>query len=93
MSFETPDGNPIVDAGNEPITLAEKVPLQTARGQRRDRATLEGLRLFFALGLAVVALLSGARDQLLKLDIVPGLIAVFLVGFGADSIKNLFTRR
>jgi len=93
VSFETPDGNPIVDANREPITLTDKVPLQTARGQRRDRATLEGLRMLFALGLAVVALLSGARDQLLKLDIVPGLIAVFLVGFGADSIKNLFTRR
>jgi hypothetical protein len=33
-----------------------------------------------------------AREQITKLDIVPGLIAVFLLGFGADSIKNLLAR-
>jgi hypothetical protein len=43
--------------------------------------------------VALVALVAGARDQLLKLDILPGLVAVFLLGFGADSIKNLLTQK
>jgi hypothetical protein len=37
-------------------------------------------------------MVSEAREQLLKLDILPGLIAVFLIGFGADTIKNLPTK-
>jgi len=37
---------------------------------------------------AVVALVSGARDQLLKLGVLPGLIAVFSTGFAADTIRT-----
>ena len=34
----------------------------------------------------------GAREQLMKLDLFPGFVAVFLLGFGADTVKNLITR-
>jgi hypothetical protein len=33
-------------------------------------------------------LIAGAKEQLLKLDLLPALVAVFMVGFGADQIKN-----
>jgi hypothetical protein len=50
------------------------------------------IKLVAALLIAVFALVAGAREQLLKLDILPGLIAVFMVGFSADTIKNLLTK-
>ncbi len=53
----------------------------------------EWLRLGLALGIATVGLMAGAREQILKLDVFPALIAVFLLGFGSDRIKNLFTQR
>jgi hypothetical protein len=37
--------------------------------------------------------MAGAREQLLKLDVISGLTAVFLLGFGADTVKNIITRR
>ena len=46
-----------------------------------------------AVGVASLGLLVGAKEQLMKLDPLPGLVAVFLLGFGADTIKNLVTRR
>ena len=53
----------------------------------------ELFRLVLALGFAVLGLVAGAKDQILKLDVVPALIAVFLLGFGADQIKNLLTQQ
>jgi len=32
-------------------------------------------------------------DELAKLDVLPGLSAVFLLGFGADTIKNVFVQK
>jgi hypothetical protein len=46
--------------------------------------------LFFS---ALLALVGGAREQLAKMDVVPGLIGVFVLGFTADQIKNLLTQR
>ncbi len=53
----------------------------------------ELFRLVLALGLAVLGLVAGAKDQILKLDVVPALIAVFLLGIGADQIKNLISQQ
>jgi hypothetical protein len=53
----------------------------------------ELFRLLLALGLAVLGLVAGAKDQILKLDVVPALIAIFLLGVGADQIKNLLTQQ
>lgn len=52
-----------------------------------------GLRFAIAFFLALVGLVGGARDQLAKLDVLPALIAVFLLGFGADAIKNVLTQK
>ena len=56
-----------------------------------DRNLAEGVRLAIALVIALIGLLAGAREQLTKLDLIPAAIAVFLLGFGADTIKNLLT--
>lgn len=52
----------------------------------------EGLRFLIAFFIALIGLVAGAQDQLAKLDILPAIIAVFLLGFGADSIKNLLAQ-
>jgi hypothetical protein len=58
-----------------------------------DRTWTELARVGIALTLALLALLAGARQQLIQLDFVPGLIAVFLLGFGADQFKNLLSAK
>jgi PKD domain len=57
-----------------------------------ERAKIELVKLAIALVAAAIGLIAGARDQLIKLDAVPGLIAVFAAGFGADTIKNLIKK-
>ena len=54
---------------------------------------LELLWLSLAMLLALIGMIAGAKEQILKLDVVPAMIAVFLVGCGADQVKNLLTRR
>jgi hypothetical protein len=54
---------------------------------------LELLWLVLALFLALIGMIAGAKEQILKLDVVPAMIAIFLVGFGADQIKTLLTKR
>jgi hypothetical protein len=58
----------------------------------RDRASLELIKLGATLSIAVFGLVAGAQEQLDKLDVIPGLVAIFLLGFGADTIKNLLTQ-
>ncbi|HEV8493704.1 MAG TPA: hypothetical protein VGR76_15615, partial [Candidatus Angelobacter sp.] len=61
---------------------------RTGAGRMLDR-----LRLLLALVIALIGLLAGAKEQLLKLDVLPALVAIFLLGFGADQVKNLFTQK
>ena len=63
------------------------------KGRRRSGKTLDYVRLAMALVIALFGLIAGAKDQLLKLDLLPALLAVFMVGFGADQIKNLLTQK
>lgn len=62
-------------------------------GSRRrpfgERTKIELSRLVIVLLITVAGLLVGARDELAKLDLIPGLIAVFMLGFTADQIKNI----
>jgi hypothetical protein len=54
---------------------------------------VELLRLSIALFIAILGLLSGANEQVAKLDLIPALIAVFMIGFTADQIKNIFAAK
>jgi len=94
-TFLDGNGDVLVDpATNEPLTLEKPVTVFPNRPQPwfGDRARTELVKLVAALFIAVFALVSGAREQLMKLDILPGIIAVFTIGFGADTIKNLLTK-
>ncbi|HXI53489.1 MAG TPA: PKD domain-containing protein, partial [Candidatus Saccharimonadales bacterium] len=75
---------------------ARTVKVEKATADRKllsARTRVELIRVSIALAAAVLALVGGAREQLLQLDCIPGLVAVFLAGFGADTIKNLLTQR
>jgi hypothetical protein len=59
----------------------------------RDKNLLEFVQLGVALAITLGALISGAREQLEKLDLVMGIVAVIALGFGADVVKNPISRR
>ena len=71
----------------------EVIPQLDPSAHENERFATEIVSLAVVLFIALLGLITGAREQVLKLDIVPGLIAVFLLGFGADAIKNLLTQR
>jgi hypothetical protein len=61
-------------------------------GLRTARRLLEIGRSLVALAIPVIGLLAGARDKLLELDVSTALLAVFALGFSADSIKSALLR-
>jgi len=80
-----------VDVPGGPIVL-EAFPVRTRPSKLLGpRTRLELIRFGIVFGAALLGLLAGARDQLVKLDLIGGIIAVFLLGFSADAIKNLIT--
>jgi hypothetical protein len=95
-TFHNADGKLIIDVNTKhPVQVSKEVEVRPTKQPRLlgERSITEGLKLTAALLIAVFGLVAGARDQLLKLDVLPGLVAVFLVGFGADTIKNLLTSK
>ena len=91
------------DRGTEPATLnatitvgPEKGGTGTAPRYLRPFRGIRGggfARFGLALGPALLALVAGAKEQVLKMDCVPALIAIFLLGFGSDQVKNLLTQQ
>ena len=80
------------DSNPKLIKIPEDVVAREApKNTGADRNLAEGVRLGIALIIALIGLLAGAREQLTKLDLIPAAIAVFLLGFGADTIKNLIS--
>lgn len=73
------------------VTLNKVLPVrERSASLTASRWFAEWLRFAIAFFIALTGLLAGAQDQLAKLDVLPAIIAVFLLGFGADSIKNIF---
>ncbi|MCA1568199.1 MAG: hypothetical protein LC803_21655 [Acidobacteria bacterium] len=79
---------------SEKIVIGKTVkPQDDSDTQKNERLAAEIVSLAMVLIIALLGLITGAREQVLKLDVIPGLIAVFLLGFGADALKNLLTQR
>jgi uncharacterized membrane protein YfcA len=57
-----------------------------------DRNRVELARFVIMLVPALFGLLAGAREQFLKMDVASAFFAVFLLGFGSDTIKNLVSQ-
>ena len=72
--------------------LTRTIPIGRSPSRDWSRLAAEGFRFAIAFVVALAALLSGALEQLEKLDIIPASIAIIGLGFGASAIKNLLTQ-
>ncbi|MGA2350673.1 MAG: hypothetical protein ABSF70_09600 [Terracidiphilus sp.] len=73
-------------------TIEGVLEIQPPKPHQATRAFAEAVRFLIAFGVALAGLEAGALDQLAKLDFFPATLAVVVLGFGADSIKNLLTQ-
>ena len=55
----------------------------------KERTWVEGARAGVALLAPLLALVAGAREKVLQQDLFMAVVAIFLMGFTADAIKNL----
>ena len=58
----------------------------------KERTVVEVVQTAVALLAPMLALVSGAREKLLQQDLFMAVVAVFLMGFTADAIKNLLVQ-
>ena len=98
LRFSTMDGRLLATCAipSAPREGSETVPAKVLPDdslKSRERFKVELLYLAIVLGGTLLGLMAGAKDKLMELDVAPGLIAVFLLGFGADTVKNLLTQR
>ena len=87
-------GEPLVEAdGKTPVVLDTPVTVKPARNRQwfGERTVVEIFKLVAALMIAAFGLIAGAREEIVKMDILSGIVAVFLIGFGADTIKSLLS--
>jgi hypothetical protein len=93
------DGNPVIAA-----PVREHVPVGNGPGQSRLRrglrfvspepeTRLELVQLALVLALALLGLMTTARQQAQNLSFLEAVGAVVALGFGADTIKNLIVQR
>jgi hypothetical protein len=94
VSFEDAAGKPITDPQvDSPTTINREITIQKETVKWvGDRWWIGVVRFSVALLAVLLGLMAGAREQLLKLDTGAALVAIFLIGFGADAIKNLLTQ-
>jgi hypothetical protein len=92
---DVPSSDQPAAAGPEgPMVFTRRiVQASFVRGGSSWSFFLEAVRLLVALVPALLALYAGALDKLAKLDLVSALIAVFLLGFSSDQVKNLLTQK
>jgi hypothetical protein len=87
------DGKLVMKDGTPVVLTREVKVLPSDTTKFESRVWAEAAKLAAALLIAIFGLVAGAHEQVVKLDVVPGLVAVFLVGFGADTIKNMLTEK
>jgi hypothetical protein len=88
--FMDRSGSPLMLDDSRPLTINGHLTLHESELlNSRDRTKVETIQLLVALGVAALGLISGAETEISKMDLIPSLIAIFLLGFGADSMKRL----
>lgn len=91
--YATIRGQRIDEAREVPVPpLKKTIQVESAPTTERSLFWAEILRFAIAFSVALAGLLSGALEQLNKLDIIPASIAIIGLGFGASAIKNLLTQ-
>ena len=94
VSFLKPDGEMIKKSGTgESLLRTSMIQLQPhAKKWSNEVVAIEIIKFSISFFTAVFGLIAGAREQLLKLGPMSGILAVFILGFSADTVKNLITR-
>lgn len=83
---------PIVKDNGEVLSFVKSIKVEDGKSPLwGERAKIEAMLFLVTLFAALVALIAGARENLQKPDIAAALIAIFLLGFSADTVKNLLT--
>ena len=72
--------------------ISEHVILEPRKVYVESRTVLALASLLITILIVAVGLLAGAQEKLQTLDWVSGVIAVLVLGFGADTLKNLIAR-
>lgn len=82
------------EGDREGIRLTRRIEVAPTREgwYQLDRNRVELARFVIMLVPALFGLLAGAREQFLKMDMASAFFAVFLLGFGSDTIKNLVSQ-
>lgn len=91
-----------VVAGRKPVAhrgahpgrnlLSSGIMLEKADRPSYSPVYAEGARFLIALGVALAALLAGVLGQIDRMGFAPAAIAILLIGFGADTVKNLLAQ-
>jgi hypothetical protein len=91
LGFSTPVSLEVhcPDAPGDCALLTEVVHVDPPAKWTNSRTVVERARFLLAFGAALVVLEAGIMGQLKKLDLLPAIVAVIALGFGADSIKNV----
>jgi hypothetical protein len=92
VSFRDWSGSYVSDA-NGTIYCTKSLHVRPKPKRKLDRTITEVVKFAIVLVATLVGLITGAREQVLKLDVAAAIVAVFLVGFSADTVKNLLTER
>jgi hypothetical protein len=74
----------------KPVKAIElKVSVLPQRAERNDHNTVELQRWAVGFVVALVGLFAGAKEKILSLDTTAAILAVFIIGFGVDFVKNM----
>jgi hypothetical protein len=87
--FEKPDAMK-VEVGLPPSHWYSRV---LRLGRPHAETMLEASRLAMVLTIAVIGLVGSAQHQAQSLTLLQAAGAVFALGFGADTLKNLITQK
>jgi hypothetical protein len=74
------------------LTLSRSVTLERTKDYVESRSVLALASLGITLFIVAFGLLAGAQEKLQSLDWLSGMLAVLVLGFGADTLKTLISR-
>lgn len=74
------------------LKLSRPVTLERTKDYVESRSVLALASLGITLFIVAFGLLAGAQEKLQSLDWLSGMLAVLVLGFGADTLKTLISR-
>lgn len=70
----------------------ETITLEKGKSTVEAQTWLSLSSLLIALLIIGIGLASGAEEKIRSLDLLSGVLAVFVIGFGADTLKTMIAR-